>query len=606
MATGAFADLPIDIPAVTASTVAPTTGTVDSTSTGALAIKAASGATYYSSGFNNTVILSETANNELSMQYVIKPARSVKNGGSADSAYKPAVGILLPITQAWDIKDLHKATALTFQAKSLTAKLPLEVHISSKVYSADVATVSGQLVATVDSLKTTYTAYTVKLPSALSFPTWVDGNCAALTGADACADLGLNVWKNHLVSGDTNNIAEHVEALGFTTNLDGSWTGSGYSLPTNAASANTLYIKDVVVVGVSKYEDVAGKNCSGSYSSITLDDFATTNPTTGKTRKKTEPNYLGGYWYVFTDSSTNATKLASDSATGASAVVLADGVTKWYPTVGTGAVLTANLEKDITGNAFLYRRYAGWADIGTNLAPLPYQLLDNPDDTVADFADLVSGNTLQAIQFDLYAGAAAGASIDTALIKRIVFKVAKASVGDSVPYQINIPVSQAIGTNNAGGLGICVDVTALAQPSWYTSKNGVTAFTANDLTKLNWEIIIEDQKDATIHTSLNNTIAISNVKLFGIDATDGIKSTKSSSSSALKATYGSSLVLTYSVPGTTANIDVVRLDGSKVASFQAAAKATNLSLPVSLSHGNYLVTVRGNSSRLVSALSVAR
>ena len=106
-----------------------------------------------------------------------------------------------------------------------------------------------------------------------------------------------------------------------------------------------------------------------------------------------------------------------------------------------------------------------------------------------------------------------------------------------------------------------------------------TAFTANDLTKLNWEIIIEDQKDATIHTSLNNTIAISNVKLFGIDATDGIKSTKSSSSSALKATYGSSLVLTYSVPGTTANIAVVRLDGSKVASFQAAAKATNLSLP---------------------------
>jgi hypothetical protein len=60
------------------------------------------------------------------------------------------------------------------------------------------------------------------------------------------------------------------------------------------------------------------------------------------------------------------------------------------------------------------------------------------------------------------------------------------------------------------------------------------------------------------------------------------------------------------VDGTSAQIDVRSLDGARIASFREAASAQNLSLPVALSRGTYLVSVQGSMARQVALLSVVR
>jgi len=65
------------------------------------------------------------------------------------------------------------------------------------------------------------------------------------------------------------------------------------------------------------------------------------------------------------------------------------------------------------------------------------------------------------------------------------------------------------------------------------------------------------------------------------------------------------LVLTYSVKGASAKVDVVRMNGSRVASFQAAPVANGMSYPVKLQSGSYMVIVRGESgNRMVTPLAV--
>lgn len=74
----------------------------------------------------------------------------------------------------------------------------------------------------------------------------------------------------------------------------------------------------------------------------------------------------------------------------------------------------------------------------------------------------------------------------------------------------------------------------------------------------------------------------------------------------LVADYGNGLVLSYALrDADAARIDVLETDGRKVAHFDARASARNLSLPLSLSRGRYLVMVEGGASRFVAPLAVA-
>jgi len=608
LATGAFADLPIAIPAVTPA-ISTTYGvTLDSTSANALQIKKLCGATFYK-GVASSASLTETTAGELSLQYSL-----VYSAQDGTGNYGTSVGFLIPIDPAWDIKDLSKATSISYQIKAATAGVTTHLIIGSVAaaqggYPDDVAAVNGALTSPASlALTTAFTTVTVNPSLDLTVPTWVSTNDPSYAGTVGWIADGVTT---------TISIAKVVKELNIQPILDAAWnaTGTGFKAGTTAATANTLTVTNIMIKGVSLYSDIIGSSCAGA-TYVTLDDFATINAAglkMGVTRKVTDPNYFGGYWYAFTDTDNTVADnntAPGDSALGKSKVILPTGTLRWNPIITAnagGAFLTAQLEKNDTGSNFLYHPYSGWADIGTNLNGST-----GLGDTSYDLQNLASGNALTGIAFDIYGGAAAnilvpGAKFDTTNVLRVIFKVGRGSVNDAEPFEVSIPLDQVINGGN-GTQALCVDVGALAQPSWYTPA---VPWSANDLTKLSWEIKIENQNNPAIHsTSVPTTFGVSNIKLYGIASSDlsAISAIKGvhSANVGLKVAYGSGLVLSYSVACSSAQVDVVRLDGSKVASFKEGATAQNLSLPVSLSHGSYLVSVRGTNSRLVSELAVAR
>jgi hypothetical protein len=579
MASAAMADVTIDIPAPATTVSTKSQVGADTTSAGALSIKNMSGATYYI-GHASTGQLSETSAGELSLQYSLTYA-------AADGNYGTAVGILLPLTASWDIKDLTAMTSITFQMKMATTGAKAHLIIGSDGYPSDMAAENSALTSNDVAITTAYATITV-LPGDLLTPTWAKAASAATTG-----------W---IADGTTytTGIAPVVKDLNFQPVLN--WT-SATVLKSDAASVNTMSLKNVKIAGISKWNVPHGSSCSGA-KYFTLDDFSTA---TGRTTA--DANYYNTYWYVFTDTTSDAARI-NDTAVGNSKVVLPTGKRAWAWTANAGAFLTANLDKNVPTSTYTYHKYAGWADIGTDLTDAE----GNP----SDFSSFTSGNMLTGISFDLYAGASAapivtGATFDTNLVERIIFKVGNKSAPDAAPYQISIAADSAVtGWTGAkeGLTSICVDVSALAQPGWYVkdSAGGISSpLPISELTKLSWEAKIEDQKDPTKATAAV-TFGVGNVTLWGINAADLVSGVKGSKvrGAALRAAYNSGLVLSYAVPGTSAQIEVLRLDGSKVASFKAGATASNLSLPVSLTRGNYLVTVAGASKRLTSTLAVAR
>ncbi len=538
---------------------------VDSTSTNAQQIKSLSGATY-STGKSSSASLTETAQGELALKWslVYDPA---------DGDYGTSVSLLLPLTPAWDIKDLSAYSEIDYEIRS-EGSAPVSAHmqIGSDLYGdsakhANAALAQPAWTALTANYKTVKT-----LTKDLAMNDWYTGSDVATTG-----------WSDSLM---TYKIGKAVKNLNFQPKIG--WTSSSVIA---SGATGTLYIRNVKMIGECYCIPPTGTGCVGT--GFTIEDFAAT-------KKTLSQNYLGGSWYAYSDTSSNPSKL-NDSAVGSSAVLLPAGKTAWAPDATSSlAVLTASLEKDVPASTYLYHRYAGWAGIGTDL---PGQ---NPDGS----SNFVSGSvidSLQSISFDLYAGSALGLthSIDTAKVRRIIFKVSKASVDDAQAYSVNIPVRQALDTVSNT---VCVDVTTIQQPAWYVknSLGGVAKpFTAEDLTKLSWQIQIEDQADPTKHSSVNNTIAVGNVNLYGA-APAGIQAVHGRSSTALRANYNSTLRLTYRVDGPSAHIEVRSLSGARIASFQESASAQNLSLPVVLSRGTYAVTVQGAKIRQTALLNVAR
>jgi hypothetical protein len=598
----ANADLTIAIPAP-ATDISTNYGTaLDSTSANAKQIKSLCGASYYK-GSASSAGLTETTAGELSLQYSLVYA-------DADGAYGTAAGILLPLDPAWDIKDLSKSTAITFQIKAATAGVTTHLIIGTSAtatqggYPADVSAVNGALTSPASvALTTAYTTVSINPNLDLTMPTWVSTN-----------DVSYNGEVGWIADGTTTtiSIAKVVQELNIQPILDAAWNSTGTAFLTTAAAkaatANTITIRNVSIVGASEPPQPAGSSCTGT-NFVTLDDFAATNaagPNIGLARKASDPNYFGGYWYAFTDTDNilaDNNQAPGDTSLGKSRIILPSGTSAWTPIVGQGAFLTAQLEKNDTGSSFLYHKYAGWADIGTRLPG------HNPDGSL-NLQNTPGGGGLTGIAFDIYGGSAAaslipGATFDTDNVVRVIFKVGRASVNDAESFQVSIPLDQVIDQGN-GTQNLCVDATALQQPSWYTPA---ATWSANDLTKLSWEIRIEDQSNPAIHaTSVPSTFGIANVRFYGVtqaDLASGIKATRTPAS-ALRATYTGVLQLSYAVDGTSAQIDVRSLDGARIASFLEAASSQNLSLPVVLSRGTYLVSVQGSRSRQVALLSVVR
>lgn len=595
LASAAFADYNIAIPGGTADVSTKYGVGADTNSTTALQIKDMSGATYYV-GKASSASLTETTAGELSLKYSLVYA-------AADGAYGTAVGILLPLTAAWDIKDLTAMTGISYQIKVATAGLTAHLIIGSDAYPQEMKDENSALVSkATDPLTTTYATINV-LPTELQSPGWAKASNALTTG-----------WKvdpeDVNYAAYTVGIGVAVKDLNFQPILDPAWGTGGTAFKTTAAATvctnNTLTIKNVVIKGIEKYGIPAGKLCSGNFAF--LDDFSATSWLDGTDRAGNAPNYFGGYWYAFSDTA-SAPVAGADTAVGMSAITLPTGKRTWTPTLGAGAFVTATLEKNVPTSTYVYHKFAGWTDIGTDLT--------NPETGEPTNFNQFGTGSLTAIGFDLYAGAAAativtGASFDTNLIERITLKLSKLSVTDDAPYQVDINAKKAV-TGKAGGntglTDLCVDLTDLNQPGWYNSKHGgAVAFTADDLTKIAWEIKIEDQKDPTKHTSTASTFGVTNVKFFGISKSDlalGVKGGRTSKSG-LKAWYNGVALSLSGLVANASQIEIVRLDGSKVASFKVPANSKSMSVPVSLKGGNYVVSVAGTGSRAATALAVAR
>jgi len=572
----AQADLPIAIPSPAAD-VSTTYGVgVDSISAGAVQIKSLTGATY-TVGKSSSASLTETAQGELSLKYTLLY-------GTRDSAYGTTAGLLLPIVPSWKAKDLSLAKSITFQIKAAVPGVTVHLIIGSPNYPADVVAAGAAFVSFA----------TVTLTDSFQTVTMIPWTDFALPGWLTTADRDSVAW---IADGynTTYSLGTAVTNLNFQPILDSAWdsTGTGFKPGTSAITSNTITIRNVDIPGIGDPVPVKGSGCTGT-GGVIVEDFA-------PTKRILAQNYLGGSWYAYSDTSSDPAKL-NDSAVGSSTILLPAGEKAWTPDESLAALVTATLEKDVPTSVYLYHRYAGWAGIGTTLPG------GNPDGSLdLQPGPAPCGGALTAISFDLYAGRALGGSytVDTTNIRRILFKVAKASVRDAASYSVSIPVSQATSTSNNN---ICVDATLLQQPNWYVtdSLNGTAIpFRANDLTKLSWQIQIEDQADPTKHTSANNTISVDNVKFYGVDCVEGIEGSHSRATG-LRATYAGALQLSYAVDGTAAQIDVQRLDGARIASFRNAATVRDLSLPVALSHGTYLVSVQGSRTRQVALLSVVR
>lgn len=108
--------------------------------------------------------------------------------------------------------------------------------------------------------------------------------------------------------------------------------------------------------------------------------------------------------------------------------------------------------------------------------------------------------------------------------------------------------------------------------------------------------------------TISNTFTIRNVVLvgWGFDSSNVSVVRPIRSNGALLASYRSGLLLSYAVTGPSALVEVRNLSGMRLASFLKDAKVRNLSLPLNLARGTYVVSVQGTGARQTALLNVAR
>jgi hypothetical protein len=583
LATGlAWSDLVVAIPAAQPAASTLSQIGADTASTGARAIRSLSGATY-TIGKGSTGQLTETDSGELSLSYSLKYV-------AADGSYGTKARIVLPLTPTWEVKDLSSMSSITYRAKMATSGAKIHLIIGSDAYFADMAAEGSALTSNDVALSPVYTTITV-LPGDLLVPTWSKVASAANTG-----------W---IADGTTytTGIAPAVKSFEFEPVTN--WA-SATELKVDAASTNTLTIRDVRVVIPGGYP-LQGSGCTGKY--FVLDDFSTA---TG--RVAGDANYFNTYWYAYTDTTSNSRRNDTDSAVGKSWIEVPAGKKVWTWTANAAAIITAHLEKNDTGSAFLFHPKAGWAGIGTDLT--------TPEGLPGDFDHFASGNVLTGISFDLYAGAPirgvlANPTFDTDLVKLIRFKVGAVGVPDEAAFQVGISSDSAVLGWDGSGEGLwsyCVDIARLAQPASYVRDElgGVsTPLPIDKLTRLLWEVKIDDESDPTKHKA-TATYAVANVLLWGVDSCDlseqcllPVRNNHSREVKKLSILHRGGVALSYALPGERATIEVVRLDGTRVVRFEAGAREQNLSLPTKLSRGNYVVMVTGSGRRFAAKVSVA-
>lgn len=580
LTSAAVADIAVKIPAISVLN-SPYT---DSTPT---SVKGVSGIGTYVSGATSTSTASLSLFASGADAGAVRLTYDIANGAKA---YSAATGILVPLTKAWDVLDISSADSIYFDIRTDNVGTMVNFLIGSP-FETEFGDPACALQTNVDGAGTPMDGLTLTSTAwkTIGISTKIDLIPSPwYTGGDGETDLVAvnSVWNDAIAPG--LNIGTKVKNLQFQPVW--TWKSSGATIGNPKGS---IYVKNIRIKRASLYTWTDGVGCAGP--SFQLDNFSAS--------KNAKMNAVGGYWFAFTD--TSATKV-NDSATGSSTIQPLSGKTWDIAKIAGGAgALRATLNKTVPASTFPYHPYAGWADMGTNFA------------TDLEGANIpVSFPNLSALSFDFYVGKniADTLSWDETNLPYIIVKAGQAGVEDAYAYSVKVPVSKGDGSN------ICIDMSKFAQPSWYDAQNGFsTPFSAESITQFMWEMKIDDQSDASINLSGPNTFLIQNVKMWGLDSATAVAAVaaavdgsvisvrdRATRAGNLKADYRNGLQISYALAGTSAKVEILRLDGSKVKSFEAPATATNLQLPVSLSRGTYLVAVRAAGKTVVAPLSVAR
>lgn len=453
------------------------------------------------------------------------------------AGYSANIGVIHPLTPSWEVGSLKGITAISFDMM-LSAK-PTEgvgVSISSKGYGKynDEGKTHGRLLApAVLPAAGVWKTFTLPIED-FTPPSW---------------------WTPEADFPELDSILKVVEAIQFSPktlySASGTQAGTACTKCVTPTTTNvTMTLRNITLVGVEPIALVNPTNegCSGP--STLIDDFADGDAT----------NALLGYWYAYSDTSSDPAKLL-DSARGTSTATLL------VPEEGGYAQFGAGLNKAIPGSTFPWRPYAGWSAIGTGF-----------EDDGSLEADMLTG-----IEFALRLNKV-GPNV-----KAINFKVTIPGVDDAKTHFAQIPVRQidpaAIETFSTT---VCIRPEDLKQPSWVTPAK---AFDPSKITKLAWEAKITDQKTAAI-TSDSVNFLLSSVKVYP-PVTVGVN--RRIAKSAFSAIYANGVISVKGLSGYN-TLSIVTPSGKTLSSFDAKLGSKQ----VKLDRGTYFLVARGEAGKTLS------
>lgn len=516
--------------------------------------------------------------------------------------YYANAGLMLPLDRAWTASnDLRGLTKLWFKARSSVPDLVVKVNFDSPAFpfgSAGYVRLFNVVVGN------DWKWYSIA-PSQFKFATWMLSDAktprkmvlVVRTDPDGStfseqvpltADAVAGVMANKADSGaspsfssDAINVLKNVKLLqfGIDPKYDGNATPAGSALdPDYAVQATgaTLDIDSVYLEGVDEMPWENGSGCSGARVD-TIEDFS---------RIKTDPgmNLLGGHWYATSDTSSDPLK-AGDSAVGRSSIETQDGAIWAVDPMTRSANMVAALDKGDPKS----HPYAGFAQLGTELTKLESGI-DLRGAKAVSFKILAGGMDPDRPVFDV------------GNVKGVSFRIAKASIGDSAIYGVRIPFRAINASLTGGPVDVCVDLGQLRQPGWYEQKYGAKAFSSQDVTKLIWDLSIQD---ASVAAAVKSQLQIFDVLVWGsegVGVRDGKRAMRSTGT--LSARQGSGRILaSYGVPGRGARIEVHDLSGRQILSVLGPSAAEDFELRLPSGKGLLVVTVTGEGVRLASPVA---
>lgn len=464
----------------------------------------------------------------------------------------------LPFDRHGSPQDFSGVRAISFKYRT-SANVSIEVTPNSQTYSgAD----NGVMMLAAYGPSTGGKTVSVSLPDAIDyFP-----------------------WMVHKFPGDVNYTWDDVKAS--IRSLDFAIRPAYDTLnDTLLAKSAWIEISDIKLLGLFGPDDdynwlsAMGSGCECPNLSFPLSGFE--SPTPGL-------NTQGGEWYTFSDayasSSARGTSFVKiDSSTDPQGIAYLPGKEDSLATAGVTAVLDRGLSGKFSG--------AGWAGLGTRFQDI--------DGNYTYFNLAAYPNRLRAMSFFL----SIPEDLDTANIAGIALKIhgRPGLIAEHLAFRVGID------PRKFSNREVCVDFSQFRQPR---QSGNPPATLPPEVRDFEWILQLKD----TSARAKPSSFALGNVRLWGVKEYDGDPScgqvgipSSPARPASFSAHYAHGLVLSYALDGAShSKIEVLRLDGTKIATFVHGAQASNLSLPLNLARGTYLAVVQGGGQKLVAPFAVAQ